>query len=249
MRQGNKYISMIRKSVFYSALVLLILIVSTFVTAQDNQKSSEKSYKIKPLSVNTFKHTDIGNPAIPGTVEVLEDGFEISAGGADIWGLKDEFSFEYIERTGDFDFVSRIGSMSAPHLYTKAGLMAREDLTANCRHIYFQVFSNNNPRNKNNGGYEFQYRQQKGGEMKAIYPKSSEGTPEFPVAYPNTWIRLQRIKNDFTGYYSIDGINWKVYTTFTLELPEKIYLGLAVTSHDVTAKAVAKFRNIGELKP
>jgi hypothetical protein len=240
---------MIKKSISYSALVLVILIVSTLVSAQDNQKSAEKSKKTKPVPLETFKHTDVGNPAIAGTVKVLENGFEISAGGADIWGVKDEFSFTYIERTGDFDFVSRIESLSAPHLYTKAGLMAREDLTANCRHIYFQVFPNNNPRNKNNGGYEFQYRLQKGGEMKAIYPKSSEGTPEFPVAYPNTWIRLQRIKNDFTGYYSIDGMNWKMYTTFTLELPEKVYLGLAVTSHEVTTTAVAKFRNIGELKP
>jgi len=237
------------KSVPYSCIILLFLSICAILTAQDNQKSSIKPGEVKPVPVNTFKHTDIGNPEIAGTVKVLDDGFEISAGGADIWGVKDEFSLAYIERTGDFDFVSRIESLSAPHLYTKAGLMAREDLTANCRHIYFQVFSNNNPRNKNNGGYEFQYRQQKGGEMKAIYPGSSGETPEFPVTYPNTWVRLQRIKNDFTGYYSADGMNWKVYTTFTLELPEKVYLGLAVTSHDVAAKAVAKFRNIEELKP
>jgi hypothetical protein len=126
--------------------------------------------------------------------------------------------------------------------------MAREDLTAGSRHIYFQAFPNNNPRNKNNGGYEFQYRQAKDGEMKAIYPKSSVGEPEFPIAYPNTWIRLQRTKNEFTGYYSIDGKIWKVYTTFTLELSEKIYLGLAVTSHKVTDIATSKFRNISEIK-
>lgn len=127
--------------------------------------------------------------------------------------------------------------------------MAREDLTANCRHIYFQVFPNNNPRNKNNGGYEFQYRQEKGGEMKAIYPKSSDGIPEFPVTYPNTWIRLQRIKNNFSGYYSMEGKNWKIFTTYSIELPEKIYLGLAVTSHNTNDIALAKFRNIVELKP
>ena len=166
----------------------------------------------------------------------------------DIWGVKDEFNFVYIERTGDFDMVSRIESLAAAHLYTKAGIMAREDLTAGCRHTYFQVFSDNNPRNKNNGGYEFQYRTVKDSSMKAIYPKSSAGTPEFPVTYPNTWIRLQRTKNDFTGYYSTDGKAWKVYTSFTLALPAKIYLGLAVTSHNTGQSATAKFRNIAEIK-
>jgi len=238
---------MIKKVVYYSIFTLLILSAGSDAAAQ-NQKSALKTKRATPVPVESFKHTDIGNPAIAGTVNASENGFDITAGGVDIWGVKDEFNFVYVERTGDFDLVSRIESLSAPHLYTKAGLMAREDLTAGCRHIYFQVFPNNNPRNKNNGGYEFQYRPEKGGEMKAIYPKSFVGTPEFPVAYPNTWIRLQRIKNDFTGYYSIDGKNWKAYTTFSLELPEKIYLGMAVTSHKANDIAGAKFRNIGEIK-
>lgn len=227
----------------------MIVSVAPFVNAQNNQKSTLNSTKTKPVPVESFKHSDIGNPAIAGTVKVSDDGFDITAGGADIWGVKDEFNFVFVERTGDFDVISRIESLSAPHLYTKAGLMAREDLTANCRHIYFQVFPNNNPRNKNNGGYEFQYRQEKGGEMKAIYPKSSDGIPEFPVTYPNTWIRLQRIKNNFSGYYSMEGKNWKIFTTYSIELPEKIYLGLAVTSHNTNDIALAKFRNIVELKP
>jgi hypothetical protein len=233
---------------YFTTLTFLILCLCTIVTAQDNQKSAVKTKKAKLVPLASFSHTDIGNPAIAGTVTPVVGGFDITAGGVDIWGVKDEFNFVYIVRSGDFDFVSRIENLSAPHLYTKAGLMAREDLTASCRHIYFQVFPDNKPRNKNNGGFEFQYRPEKGGEMKAIYPKSSEGTPEFPVVFPDTWIRMQRIKNDFTGYFSNDGRNWKVYTTFTMQLPEKIYLGLAVTSHKASESASAKFRNIGEIK-
>lgn len=239
---------MFRKTIYYSSFALLIFIAESVVIAQDNQKSVSNSEKTTPVPTESFKHTDIGNPALAGTVKVSEDGFDIIAGGADIWGVKDEFNFIYIERNGDFDMATRIESLSAPHHYTKAGLMAREDLTAGSRHIYFQVFPDNTPRNKNNGGYEFQYREVKDADMKAIYPKSFVGTPEFPVGYPNTWIRLQRVKNDFTGYYSADGKNWKAYTTFTLGLPSKIYLGLAVTSHNASAETSAKFRNIGEIK-
>ena len=125
--------------------------------------------------------------------------------------------------------------------------MAREELSDNSRHIFFQVFPNNNPRNKNNGGYEFQYRMEKDGEMKAIYPAKFEGVPAFPVNYPNTWIRLKRVGNEFTGYYSMDGKTWKIYTEYTMELAQKIYLGFVVTSHDTKKTSTAIFRNITNL--
>jgi len=235
---------MLKNRFYYLILMVMILSKATIVNAQADLTTE----KTKAIPAKNFSHSDIGNPAIPGTANISKDGIEITAGGADVWGIKDEFHFAYIEKNGDFDMISRIESLTAPHLYTKAGIMAREDLTENCRHIFFQVFPNNNPRNKNNGGFEFQYRQQKGGEMKAIYPASFTGTPEFPVAYPNTWIRLKRTGNDFTGYYSTDGKNWKPFTTYTLELPAKIYLGLAVTSHNTKESAKASFRDIVEVK-
>jgi regulation of enolase protein 1 (concanavalin A-like superfamily) len=229
--------------------IKLVIVTFLLCHAMDvNSQVMVKSPKANPVPVKNFKHSDIGSPSIAGSVKISSNGFDITAAGTDIWGVKDEFHFVYIERTGDFDFAARIESLVAGDLYTKAGIMAREDLTASCRHIYFQVFSDNNPRNKNNGGYEFQYRSAKAGEMKAIYPKSAEGTPEFPVKYPNTWVRLQRVKNEFTGYYSTDGQNWKVYTKFSLELPETLYLGLAVTSHNPYHAILAKFRNIAEFK-
>ena len=230
---------MIKKGYIYSFVILLAITGSSLMA---------QSLKSQPLPLASFKHGDIGNPAITGNMKVAGNGIDIYAGGADIWGVKDEFSFVYVQKTGDFDIVTRIESLMAANLYTKAGIMARENLTADCRHIFFQVFSDNNARNNNNGGYEFQYRQIKAGEMKAIYPKSSSGTPEFPVVYPNTWVRLQRTGNNFTGYYSADGKNWKEYTTYTLALPSQVYLGLAVTSHNITHAASAKFRNIAELK-
>jgi hypothetical protein len=207
---------MIKKSIIYSIVILLSVITGSILSAQDNKKSNSNLQKNHPIPLAAFKHRDIGNPSIAGTVKVLNNGFDVIAGGADIWGVKDEFNFVYVERTGNFDLISRIESLMAANLYTKAGLMAREDLTSGCRHIYFQVFSDNNP--------------------------------EFPVVYPNVWIRLQRINNDFTGYYSTDGKTWKIYTTYNLVLPSKIYVGLAVTAHNTSHNASAKFRNIEELK-
>jgi len=230
------------------AFISLLLIFPGNLSAQDkNPVTVLKTIKSKHLRTRDFKFADVGNPAIAGTVTVTGGGFDITAGGADIWGVKDEFHFVYIQKTGDFDLAARVESLTATHLYTKAGLMAREDLTPGSRHIYFQLFPDNKPRNKNNGGFEYQYRQQSGGEMKAIYPARFDGTPDFPVTFPDTWIRLKRTGNTFTGYTGIDGKSWKEYASFTLDLPQKVYLGPAVTSHKTTEPATAKFRNISKI--
>jgi regulation of enolase protein 1 (concanavalin A-like superfamily) len=226
---------MIKKK--FAVMVVLLFAVGVSLSAKE-----------KAISPKKFKSTDIGNPDLAGTPVTGNDKIEITAGGADVWGVRDEFHFAYFEQNGDFDLVTRIESLTAPNLYTKAGIMAREDLSDNSRHIFFQVFPNNNARNKNNGGYEFQYRMEKAGEMKAIYPAKFDGVPEFPVNYPNTWIRLKRLGNDFTGYYSADGKTWKIYTEFTMQLAQKVYLGLAVTSHDTKKTSTAVFRNISSLK-
>jgi regulation of enolase protein 1 (concanavalin A-like superfamily) len=226
---------MIKKK--FAVMVVLLFAVGVSLSAKE-----------KAISPKKFKSNDIGNPDLAGTPVTGNDKIEITAGGADVWGVRDEFHFAYFEQNGDFDLVTRIESLTAPNLYTKAGIMAREDLSDNSRHIFFQVFPNNNARNKNNGGYEFQYRMEKAGEMKAIYPAKFDGVPEFPVNYPNTWIRLKRLGNDFTGYYSADGKTWKIYTEFTMQLAQKVYLGLAVTSHDTKKTSTAVFRNISSLK-
>jgi len=235
---------MVQKNSLPAAFLLLILFTGILSAQNKSPVSVEKTSKIELLKIKDFKHIDVGNPAIAGTVTISDGGFDITAGGADVWGVKDEFNFVYIEKTGDFDFAARIESLTAPHLYTKAGLMAREDLTPESRHIYFQVFPNNNPRNKNNGGFEYQYRQQTGGEMKAIYPARFEGAPDFPVTFPDTWIRLKRVGNKFSGYTGTDGKTWKEYASFNLDLHEKVYLGAAVTSHNTAEFTTAKFRNI-----
>jgi regulation of enolase protein 1 (concanavalin A-like superfamily) len=221
-----------KKRIILSQLIIL-LIAGLSLQAQK-----------KAIDLKEFKSADIGNPALTGSTNITEKKITITAGGVDVWNTRDEFRFAYIEKSGDFDLVARIESLTDPHLYTKAGLMAREELSDDSRHIFFQVFPNNNSRNKNNGGYEFQYRKEKAGEMKAIYPASFTGNPEFPVNFPNTWIRLKREGSNFTGYYSSDGTSWKKYTTFPMDISQRVFLGPAVTSHNPGKPAIAVFSNI-----
>jgi hypothetical protein len=72
--------------------------------------------------------------------------------------------------------------------------------------------------------------------------------PEFPAAYPNSWLRVQRRGDRFTAFASTDGKNWKVYGVQTLKLPNLVHVGLALTSHNPETAASAQFRNYAESK-
>lgn len=193
----------------------------------------------------TWLSVDIGEPSVQGSLKKLDGRFEIAAGGEDIWGVSDQFNFAHIKHSGDFDLSARFESLDMPHLYTKAGLMARAALDADSPHVYILAFPDNSPRNKNNGGLEFQFREEAGGESVAIYPDDyTTEPPEFPVRYPNTWLRLKRSGDDFTAFYSTDGQSWKMYTQFSMKLPKEILLGIAVTSHEQDAATTAVLSDI-----
>lgn len=221
------------KLIYKSFKVFLLL---TFFWGVESQAQPMKA----------FKSQDIGKPAIKGSAQIVTDGVDIQAGGEDIWMNSDQFHFVYQQFTGDFDFVVRLESLEKSHLYTKAGLMARADLSAGSPNLMFLAFPSNEKRNNNLGGYEFQYRLKKGKESKAIYPSLTDSVAQasFPANYPNVWMRLKRTDTVFSAYTSPDGLNWVQYTEFAMEMPKKLYLGMAVTAHIKGAKTVARFRNL-----
>jgi len=202
---------------------------------------SEKEKKQKSLSFSDFTYLDIGANTKPGKSNIDKNQLEMLAGGADIWGIKDEFRFGYKKLTGDFDVSVQILSLRKSNQYTKAGIMARTDLSDNSQHVYFQIFPDNTTRNKNNGGCEFQYRTEKAGDMKAIYPNIETAGHSFDVNFPNTWIRLKRVGDVFESYISSDNKTWNLYSTFNLSMPNELFVGMAVTSHNSSEFTTAEF--------
>src|SRR4030095_12520116 len=68
-----------------------------------------------------------------------------------------------------------------------------------------------------------------------------------PVSYPNTWLRLQRIGDSFTGFASYDGLTWKQLGTVTPGIAQTLYLGMAVSSHNSAVPARAEFRDLRDV--
>jgi hypothetical protein len=55
-----------------------------------------------------FSSLDVGSPQIQGSAKRVEDGWDVVAGGADIWERTDQFHFVYKQIAGDFDIAVRI---------------------------------------------------------------------------------------------------------------------------------------------
>jgi hypothetical protein len=196
-----------------------------------------------------FSSLDIGSPQLAGSARQVEKGWDLIAGGADIWEKSDQFHFLCKPISGDFDIAVRVESFTPAHLYSKAGLMIRDNLNADSPHLMFLVFSNNAPRNNNLGAYEMQFRSVPGGDCQAIYPAvRPPAPPEFPAAYPNSWLRVQRRGDRFSAFASTDGKTWKLYGEQRLALASRVYAGPGLTSHEPRTSAVARFRNYTEAK-
>jgi hypothetical protein len=196
-----------------------------------------------------FSRVDIGAPQLPGSSTQVEDGWDFVAGGADIWQRFDQFHFVCKQFSGDFDIAVRIETFTPAHLYSKAGLMIRDSLNADSAHLMFLVFSDNSPRNNNLGAYEMQFRSVAGTDCQAIYPAvKPPAPPEFPAAFPHSWLRVQRRADRFSAFASTDGKTWKVYALQTLALEKTLYVGPALTSHNPGQTAQARFRNYTEIK-
>lgn len=184
--------------------------------------------------IGTLTGQDIGSP-LAGSTSRIGEAVTISASGGDIWGISDQFHFAWQQRTGDFDIPIKITSLEQADLYSKIGLMVRESLSADSRHLYAMAFPSNAARNNNVGGYEFQYRAITGGGSAAIYP----ATPQPRVAYPNTWLRLRRVGNTFTAYSSDNGASWNEFARLTQAMPATAYFGIAATSHNAALTTTA----------
>src|SRR5262249_24553130 len=84
--------------------------------------------------VVTFVPVDVGNLPVPGAATAAGNGYDITTRGGEIGGTNDQFTFNYQQRTGDFDVKVRVSGLTLSDTSAKASLMARETLTTNSRY-------------------------------------------------------------------------------------------------------------------
>ncbi|HVE15825.1 MAG TPA: hypothetical protein VNB29_03770, partial [Chthoniobacterales bacterium] len=136
--------------------------------------------------------------------------FTLTGISGDIWGTSDVCRYAYQTMTGDGSIIARVTGIGGTYAYTKSGVMIRESLNANSVNVLMSLLYN--------GSTNFQYRPTTGA--------ASTYTTRIAGAATPSWVRLDRVGNDFYGYYSTDGATWFSAGNVTLTLPSTIYIGL-----------------------
>ncbi|MEC0093173.1 PQQ-dependent sugar dehydrogenase [Paenibacillus macquariensis] len=177
---------------------------------------------------NPWKQQIIGSPAITGTssYDPSNDKFTVSGAGTDIWGKTDQLNYVYQPWTGDGSIIALISSQTNPHDFAKAGVMIRETLNADSKHVDLLLTPAN--------GFTFQYRTDTGGTSQSV--KIASTSPY--------WVKLERKGNVIKGYVSNNGLNWGDLGNVTLSMNASLYVGLAVTSHNVSNLSTATFDKV-----
>ncbi|MBE9913029.1 hypothetical protein G8C92_03120 [Paenibacillus donghaensis] len=183
-----------------------------------------------------FGDGDIGNIRLPGSASYDKNTgtFKVKGSGADIWGKEDAFHYVYRPWTGDGEIVARVSKMENTVVWTKPGIMIRGSTSAQAPYVMMAVTPAN--------GVIYQNRLQPGGESTQSWGSSS--------AVPH-WLKLVRKSNLITAYESSDGTHWALIKKDIVNLPDTVYVGLALTSHDINKLSTAEFDNVsvGPISP
>ncbi|QNK81543.1 hypothetical protein [Nakamurella sp. PAMC28650] len=161
---------------------------------------------------------DIGNPTPTGS-QSFDPGsgtWTVSAAGADITGIADQFRFLRQPLSGDGSITTRITSQTNTSSSAKVGLMFRSDADPGSPDYAVLVTPGT--------GIKVQSRSSQG----ATTTKLANTTGTTPV-----FLKATRAGATFTAYTSPDGLIWALIpgSTTTMNLPSTVLEGLAVSSH------------------
>jgi hypothetical protein len=177
-----------------------------------------------------------GHPV--GFLEPALGSVTMSGGGADIWNAADEFRFAFKPLNGNGTLIAKVESLDNTDPWAKAGVMIRETLDPGSR--FAAVYATPGQ------GVRFQARLITGGAATSDTAAATAGAPEQMTIPIPVWIKIERVNNQFSCFYSTDGVKWTsmVWNPQTINMGANVYLGLAVTSHTTAAMATAQFSNI-----
>ena len=143
-------------------------------------------------------------------------------------GSADTLQFAWQTLSGDGSIIARVSSLQNTGTSSRVGVMIRDSLAANSRHVFMGLTST--------GSYRWVRRTSTGGSTSTS--NSSSGT------VPDTWVRLVRSGNTITAYKSSNGSSWTQVGSLSAAFPTTCYIGLAVASGSNSTLNSSQFSNV-----
>ena len=176
-----------------------------------------------------WTHGDVGAPAIGGAAGNRGATFIVQGTGADVWANADQFHFTYQTMPGDGTITAHVRNMENTSVFCKAGVMLRETLNTDSRHVFCEWLAN-----------------AKAETIRRTATAGASSADQIASVTTAPWVRIRRDGNVFTSSYSVNGTTWiPIGSPQTISgLPVTLYAGLAVNSHDATLTNEATFDSV-----
>jgi len=172
---------------------------------------------------------DIGQPKLRGKVvyEKADQTWLLEGAGYNMWNKRDEFFFVSRKITGDGILSANLAFQGAgvdPH--RKAGVMFRASLEEDAPYVDVAVHGD--------GLTSIQYREVKGGETREVAAQVT--SPEF--------IQLEKSGDTFVLRVFRSKTPPDEVASVRLQLPEEVYAGIFICSHNPGVMEKARFSNV-----
>jgi len=194
--------------------------------------SAAASATTLPALPSPWTFADAGYPTTPGHATYTNGAFTVKGAGLDYGGLynSDAFGFAYLNFTGNGEIIARFASRQTYSTIGKIGLAMRESLGDESRHAFVYVGGDNTA--------NFVYRNNTGNNGTA------SGSTNVPGSTLPRWLKMNRTGNVFTGSVSVDGTNWTVINSRSINMSSTLLAGFAVCSRNNGYLDTAVFDNV-----
>jgi dipeptidyl aminopeptidase/acylaminoacyl peptidase len=177
-------------------------------------------------------HTDVGHPGQPGsaTYQPRRQSYLVTGSGQNMWGGRDDFHFVWKRMTGNFILSTRARFMApGGDEHRKLGWTIRPTLSTGSAHVSAVVHGN--------GLASLQFRREPDGN-------TEEQQFDETIEDPDAVIQLERRDGSFIMSVARFGEPVTTRELNDLPLPDTVYVGLFVCSHNDARSELAGFSNV-----
>ena len=207
----------------------------------DNNKQGYAKYSETELTLTAprdWTEEGVANLSLwfrgyPGSTGSFVEGpvgtFTMTGSGADIQNNADEFHFAYKTLTGAGSIVAKVVSVQNTNVWAKAGVMIRESLEPGSVNAIMVVTPGQ--------GVSSQRRD--------FTDDVTSYTQTAGIVVPY-WVKIERdLAGNFTSSSSANGSTWQIEgAPVNITMGANVYIGLALTSHNVAQTCQAVFTNV-----
>ena len=174
-----------------------------------------------------WDESKIGTANLPGGT-TFSGGTYTASGSGVLSGRNDSLHFTWQTLSGDGEIIARVSALENTGNSSRVGVMIRDTLATNSRHVFMGVTGSGN----------FRWVRRTGMNGNTSSSNSGTGT------VPNTWVRLVRSGDTITSYRSSDGSSWTQVGSLTASFPATCYIGLAVASGSNSTLNTSQFSDV-----